>query len=260
MNIYFNKNIKYLRKQNSISQIELGNQLSVGRTAIAGYEIGKSKPTFDTLTQIAAYFGVNIDDLIYKDLEQTTVRTKPYLQSQITQVEESKASYQITKKKNQNIFVPTKAQKHYLSDYNQEIPKDCESINIPNIPYNARTFEVSDNSLSPYLIQGDLVVSKKLEAIQDFNRNKLYIVVSLTKGISINFIEIIDNQAILRSTNEALYKTITLPLTDIKEVWECTMKVSNSILSAANQQQEQFKNLQQNLEDLQERIKMMEED
>ncbi len=259
MDLYFSKNIKHLRKQKNISQIELGNQLSVGRTAIAGYEIGKSKPTFDTLTQIAAYFNIKIDDLIYKDLELAAVTTKLYPQYNTSQVEESQANYQTTKKYNQNIFVPIKAHKSYLSDYNQEIPKYCQVINIPNVTYEARTFEINDDSMSPYLMQGNLVVSKKLEDIQDLKRNKLYIVVSLTKGISTNFIEVLDTQAILRSTNDVLYKPTILPISDIKEIWECRMKVTNSILLTTDQHQEQFKNLQQNLDDLQNRIMMIEQ-
>lgn len=254
MNMYFSKNIKYLRKQKSISQIELGKQLSVGRTAIAGYEIGKSKPTFDTLTQIAAYFNINIDELIYKNLEEIAIANKPYSQYQTSRVEEGQADYQTVKQAYQNIFVPIKAQTNYAIDCNKTIPKYCKIINIPNVNYDARTFEISDNSMSPYLMPADLVVSKKLDNLKDLNRNKLYVIISLTKGISINFIEIIEYQAVLRSTNESLYKPVILALSDIKEVWECTMKVTTSILSTANQQQEQFKNLQQNLDDLQNQI------
>lgn len=67
--MFFGKNLKYLRKIRKISQQQMADDLKVNRQTIAQYEIGKIKPTFDTLINIRNYFNVNLDDLIFKDLE-----------------------------------------------------------------------------------------------------------------------------------------------------------------------------------------------
>ena len=57
--------IKQLRKDKGINQEQLAQQLHVTRQAVSNWETGKTQPDIETLTQIAEYFNVSVERLIY---------------------------------------------------------------------------------------------------------------------------------------------------------------------------------------------------
>jgi transcriptional regulator with XRE-family HTH domain len=63
-----NKNIRYLRKQNKLSQEKLAEKLKVTRGMIMQYE-AKSQPSLQTLQKMVDLFEVPMVDLINTDLE-----------------------------------------------------------------------------------------------------------------------------------------------------------------------------------------------
>lgn len=68
--MYFAQNIKYLRKKEKLSQDQLAENFDLSRGAITGYENGKSKPKFEDFLKIADFFGVSLDDLVYRNMEE----------------------------------------------------------------------------------------------------------------------------------------------------------------------------------------------
>ena len=66
---FLGKNLKFLRKSKDISQTKLAKDLEMTRDSIASLEIDRSLPSFETLIKIRNYFNVNLDDLIFVDLE-----------------------------------------------------------------------------------------------------------------------------------------------------------------------------------------------
>lgn len=57
--------IKQLRKEKSLSQEQLAEQLHVTRQAVSNWENGKTQPDIDTLTALSEAFSVSIERLIY---------------------------------------------------------------------------------------------------------------------------------------------------------------------------------------------------
>ena len=57
--------IKHLRLEKGINQEQLAEQLHVTRQAVSNWETGKTQPDIEMLTQVAAYFGVSVEYLIY---------------------------------------------------------------------------------------------------------------------------------------------------------------------------------------------------
>lgn len=56
--------IKELRKNNKITQEQLGNAIGVSKMAISYFEKGKKSPGRESLEKIADYFGVTTDYLL----------------------------------------------------------------------------------------------------------------------------------------------------------------------------------------------------
>ena len=60
----FNENLIKLRKENGMSQEQLGFELNVTRQTVSKWELGISTPEMDKLIEISKLFGVSVDELI----------------------------------------------------------------------------------------------------------------------------------------------------------------------------------------------------
>ena len=59
------KNIKSLREEKKLSQVQLAEKLFVTRQTVSNYEIGRSRPDVEMLTRIADVLDVDISVIIY---------------------------------------------------------------------------------------------------------------------------------------------------------------------------------------------------
>ena len=60
----FSEKLKELRREQNVSQENLGKVLGYSRTAISAYELGRNEPSFSELIKIADFFNVSIDYLL----------------------------------------------------------------------------------------------------------------------------------------------------------------------------------------------------
>ena len=58
--------LKDLRNSRGISQVKLAMDLNVNQNSISRYESGLREPDYNTLINIADYFNVSIDYLLYR--------------------------------------------------------------------------------------------------------------------------------------------------------------------------------------------------
>ena len=62
--VKISENIAALRKQAGITQENLANRLNVSNQAVSKWEAGKCCPDTEILPELAAFFGVSIDELL----------------------------------------------------------------------------------------------------------------------------------------------------------------------------------------------------
>ncbi len=73
----FGKNLEKLRKENRVSQAQLGKVLGITQQMISNYENDSSQPNIEFLTKIADYFKVSIDALVgYKPVNDETLTSQ----------------------------------------------------------------------------------------------------------------------------------------------------------------------------------------
>lgn len=60
----FGETLKKLRKQNNLTQNELGSKIGLSKAVISKYENGMGYPSYDVLIRIAQYFKVTTDYLL----------------------------------------------------------------------------------------------------------------------------------------------------------------------------------------------------
>src|SRR3989337_3881173 len=65
-----NKNLKFLRVQQGMTQKQLAEKLGLKQAAIGAYEEERATPPLASLLDIMKIFNVNLDDLVKQDLSR----------------------------------------------------------------------------------------------------------------------------------------------------------------------------------------------
>ena len=69
--IYLAPNIQFIRQKENLSQEKLATKFGITKQAVGHWETGKNKPDLDSLIELAAYFKISLDDLVFTDLSST---------------------------------------------------------------------------------------------------------------------------------------------------------------------------------------------
>lgn len=65
---YFVNNIKFLRKLTGKNQIDFGKLFDKSGSTVANWEIGRRSPIVADTVQIARFFHLNVDELLFSNL------------------------------------------------------------------------------------------------------------------------------------------------------------------------------------------------
>lgn len=75
------KRIKALRKEKGLTQQQLGEKINVTKVSICCYENGTRTPTLQTLTDLAEFFGVNLNYFLGMDVYAVAKDEDPHQMS-----------------------------------------------------------------------------------------------------------------------------------------------------------------------------------
>lgn len=64
--------LKRLRKERGLTQVELAEKLNLSQSTIASWENGKRRPDLDLLPIIADFFGVSVDEIYGQEPHEPT--------------------------------------------------------------------------------------------------------------------------------------------------------------------------------------------
>lgn len=99
----FSSVFKKLRIDGGYTQQELATKIGVSRSAIGMYENGEREPDFETLEAIADFFNVDMDYLMGRSNEVTTIAAHhdsyDFTQEELDEIEEFK-KFVLSKRKN----------------------------------------------------------------------------------------------------------------------------------------------------------------
>jgi len=236
--MYFNTNLKLLRKRRGKTQDELANVLGMKRPTLGGYESNVAQPGIDELMKFSAYFRISIDSLIKVDLSKLTG-------NQLYQLENGQDVYisgktirilatTVTPGNEENIeLVPEKAKAGYTNGFAD--PEYIAELPVFRLPFLSdskkyRTFQLNGDSMLP--IPDKSWVTG--EFVQDWNNilsGDAYIILTLNEGI---VFKIADNHIredgmlTLYSLN-TIYEPFHVHVHEIREVWKFVHYISAEI-------------------------------
>ena len=244
------QNLKYLRKLRGWTQEEFANKLNIKRSLIGAYEEERADPRLDVLEIIADMFKLSLDELLLKDLSNTSGN---YLAKRRQQK-------MMTAERNVIHFVPVKAAAGYLASYaDTEFIDELNTFTLPMLSGgNYRAFEIIGDSMLP-TPSGSIIVGEKVEDTPDIKNGQAYIVVSRNEGIVYKRVEKNNrskNKLTLVSDNPQ-FQPYQINAEDVMELWQAQMVISkvstqqrwdvNSLASMVNNLQSQVSTLKKKM-------------
>ncbi|MFN8258820.1 MAG: helix-turn-helix domain-containing protein [Bacteroidales bacterium] len=236
--MFFNSNIKLLRKRRGRTQDEMANFLKMKRPTLSGYENGVAEPGLEALVALSAYFNISIDTLVKIDLSQLS-------ESQLGEIERgydvfvtgSRIRVLATTVNNQNEenieLVPEKARAGYTRGFAD--PEYLRELPVFNLPFLSkekkyRTFQIKGDSMLP-IPDGSWITG---EFIADWNTLKngdACIILTLNEGIIFKIIEnkIPAEKTLTLYSLNPTYDPYNLFVNEISEIWKFTNFISSEI-------------------------------
>jgi len=238
--MYFNSNIKLMRKRRGRTQDEIAFALNMKRPTLSGYENGVAQPGIQQLMAYSDYFGISIDTLIKVDLSKLRESELRQLESGFDVfVKGSKLRVLTTtvdSANNENIeLVPERAKAGYTRGFAD--PEFVRELSVFQLPFLSperkyRTFQISGDSMLP-IPDGAWVTGEFVQDWSTLKNGEACIVLTLDEGIVFKMIDNkIEKEGVvgLFSLNQA-FKPYELPVVEIREIWRFTHYISEELPS-----------------------------
>jgi transcriptional regulator with XRE-family HTH domain len=244
------QNLKYLRKLRGWTQEEFATKLGIKRSLIGAYEEERADPRLDVLEILADIFKLSLDELLLKDLSDTTG----------TYLAKRRQQKMMVAERNVIHFVPVKAAAGYLASYaDTEFIDELNTFTLPMLAGgNYRAFEIIGDSMLP-TPSGSIIVGEKIENTDDIKNNQAYIVVSRNEGIVYKRIEKNGRSKakLTLVSDNPQYQPYQVNAEDVVELWQAQMVISkvamqqrwdvNSLASMVNNLQNQVSTLKKKM-------------
>jgi transcriptional regulator with XRE-family HTH domain len=233
--MYFNSNIKFLRKRKKRTQDDLATSLGIPRSTLNNYENQIAYPGIKLLIAFSDYFGIAIDTLIKVDLTKLTV-------SQLSQLERGYdvfirgsnlriLSTTVTADNEENIeLVSEKAKAGYSNGFaDPEYIRILPTFQLPFLSSEKkyRTFQITGDSMLP-IPHGSWVTGEFVQNWELIRNRQAYIILTLNEGILFKVVENLieeSGQLRLHSLNP-IYLPYSIHVNEIREVWKFVHYIS----------------------------------
>jgi transcriptional regulator with XRE-family HTH domain len=220
-------NLKYLRKQQNLTQVQLAEKLEIKRSLIGAYEEGRAEPKLATLLKMGHVFQITVDQLINPDLPNLLKNAASLNKPNVKIL-----SITVDSQDRENIeLVPYKASAGYLNGYaDPEFMEELPKFRLPMIqsPGTYRAFEIKGDSMLP-IPSGTVIVGRYIENWNEIKDGTPCIVVSLQEGIVFKRIYQQQQQTTLRlHSDNPSYEPYEVKLEDVVELWEAKAYISTS--------------------------------
>ena len=155
--MYFDSNIKLLRKRRKLTQDDVAERLQMKRSTLSGYENRVAQPGLEILLLFSAYYQISVDTLLKVDLGKLS-------ETQLRQLEHGEDVFlkggnlrvlasTVNADNQENIeLVPVKAQAGYTNGFSD--PEYIRELQVFQLPFLSgdkkyRTFQLRGDSMLP---------------------------------------------------------------------------------------------------------------
>ncbi|OFX18058.1 MAG: hypothetical protein A2033_19485 [Bacteroidetes bacterium GWA2_31_9] len=233
-------NIKYLRKQQGLTQEELARKAGIKRSLIGSYEEGRAVPKMPVLQKIAHIFNVNIDSLVSKDFSQPEQNDNAKTNSVLNK--ELRILSTVVNADNKELIsiVPIKAAAGYANGYSD--PEFIETLPVFSLPLmelskerSYRLFQIKGDSMMP-IPSGSYIICEFISDYKDINEGGAYILVTGKDGIVYKRIyNMVDKSGeFLLKSDSPEFSPFNISANEVLEIWKSLGFISFSLPDAEN--------------------------
>lgn len=200
--------IKELRSRLRMSQGEFSDALGIKQATISFVENGRQMPTIDLLIKLNETFETSFEELILG-----RGGSKKNVQTSIP------------------IISTPAAAGFFITMESGESGNSLEDrIVIPDINYRKVhvAIRVVGGSMYPTIHDGDIIVCRKLETLDDFVSGKVYVVVLIDGTVAVKRVYMDTETALLRSDNISILDK-NIPRTEIQQIWEVITRLTHNL-------------------------------
>ncbi|MFZ6013454.1 MAG: XRE family transcriptional regulator [Bacteroidota bacterium] len=231
-----NKNLKFLRAQQGLTQKQFAEKLGLKQAVIGAYEEERATPPLTCLLDISKAFSLSLDMLVSQDLSK--VPQKEWKSKVVPRGKEVLAITVDPNNKENVELVFQKASAGYLSGYQDpEFVKDLPKISMPVLPKNKtyRGFEIQGDSMLP-VQPGSIIFGEYVEDVASIKNGKLYVLVTRQDGIVFkrvfNFAD--QEDKLLLVSDNRQYEPYAVEAEDVLEIWAAKAFFSNQFPDAGS--------------------------
>lgn len=229
-----NKNIKYLRKSQGMTQEAFAQQIGIKRSSLGAYEEGRARPNLSAQLAISKKFGLSLDRLVREDLERSGW-TKQAESPQATDKQDVIAgdirvlSIAVdSQDKEQIVLVSEKARAGYMTGYSDpEFIGDLQSLQLPFLPAGTfRAFEISGDSMLP-VQPGSIVVGEYISDWTQLSDGQTYILLTKQDGVVYKrvFNQLNDRGKLILQSDNPAYQPYEVEGEELLEAWEAKLSI-----------------------------------
>ena len=218
------ENLRVLRKQQGLTQAQFAEKIGSNRSAIGAYEEGRADPRLSTLTLMARYFGVTIDDLILTQMTTEGSRKKNHLDMPLRVLPVAVDG----QKDNSSLLslVPDRASAGYTGGFADA--EFIEELPLLQLPFEElrhsqthRVFQIDGDSMLP-IPNGAYIIGAFVEQLERMRPGQCYILVTQTDGLVYKRMGPLNAAAgtVELISDNPQYEPYALELSEVREVWE----------------------------------------
>jgi transcriptional regulator with XRE-family HTH domain len=236
--MYFDSNIKFLRRRRNRTQDEVAAQLQMKRSTLSGYENRVAQPGLEILLLFSKYYRIAVDTLIKVDLSGLS-------ETQLRQLEHGEDVFlrggnlrilasTVNRENEDNIeLVPVRAQAGYTSGFAD--PEYISELQVFQLPFLSgdkkyRTFQLQGDSMLPIpekaWVTGEYVVDWLT-----LKTGEACLVLTVDDGIVFKIIEnrIKQEGVLVLFSLNPLYESYEIHVNEIREIWKFVHFISHEI-------------------------------
>ncbi|RZL16053.1 MAG: helix-turn-helix domain-containing protein [Hymenobacter sp.] len=236
-----NTNLKFWRRELSLTQAQLADKLGIKRSLVGAYEEGRAEPRLATLVNMARLFNIPLDSLATTDftkrknaktaaalreagpLDDTLPEDKPLRILAITVGPDDRENIEL---------VPLKAAAGYLNGYaDREFIEELPRFRLPMLSSTGtfRAFEIAGDSMLP-LASGTTIVGRYVEDWATIKDGTPCIVVSQKDGIVFKRVynKLKQSAMFALQSDNPLYSPYDVKAEDVLEIWEAKSYISSA--------------------------------
>jgi transcriptional regulator with XRE-family HTH domain len=215
--LYISDNLKWLRNRRNLSQQEVADGMRLSLDRYKKYEYGTNVPPAEILLIISRYYHISIDLLLTIDLRKISI-------DNLLQLEDNRIVLPIAVDADGNNLIEIvthKARAGYLTGYaDAEYIENLQHISLPFLGLGKmRAFPIGGDSMPPHT-DTTFIVGKYVENLGEIKKDKTYILITLSEGITYKRLSTKNADSILVEPDNVIYNPYEIKLSDILEIWE----------------------------------------